>query len=109
MLAALLGSACAGGVAGCPDDLPAQCPSPVPSYASAVRGLLDQACTSGCHQPGGVAADRPLGTHADVYRQRSAVLNQAYGCTMPPAGSAALTTAQRALLLGWLVCGAPDN
>jgi len=108
LLSALAGPGC-GGTTACPNDLPAQCPAPVPSYAASVSGILDRRCGSGCHEPGGVAADRPLTDYADVYRQRSAVLNQAYACAMPPAGAPALRSDERAQLFGWLVCGAPDN
>jgi hypothetical protein len=59
---------------------------------------------------GGVAADRLLDTWAQVYPQRTSVLTQVYACWMPPGPAGeALTSAERALLLGWLVCGAPDS
>jgi hypothetical protein len=106
----VLAAACGADLGGsCPNDLPAACPTPAPSYATSVSFILGQACAAGCHEPGGAAADRPLVTYAEVYAQRSAVLNQAYSCTMPPAGSPQLTSAQRAQLFGWLVCHAPDN
>ncbi len=99
---------CAG-AGDCANDLPARCPVVAPSYASSVSGIVAQACGQGCHQPGGVAANRRLDTYADLYRQRSAVLNQAYSCTMPPVGSPQLSAEERRELFGWLVCGAPDN
>jgi len=37
------------------------------------------------------------------------VLTQVYSCRMPQPGAAPLTEAERAALLGWLVCGAPND
>jgi uncharacterized membrane protein len=81
----------------------------VPSFQAQVRPLLQARC-GGCHLAGGTAAERLLDTWVQVYPQRISVLNQVYACWMPPAaGAGALTSAERALLLGWLVCGAPDS
>jgi len=98
-----------GSAAQCLHDLPASCPSPVPSYSSSVSEIINQTCVVGCHTAGGTAPDRPLNTYEDVYSEQSAVLNQAYECFMPPAGSPPLTAEQRTQLFGWLVCGAPNN
>jgi hypothetical protein len=92
----------------CPNDLPSACPATVPSYKDEVSGILDAHCTT-CHGPGGTAAEKPLLTYDDVFRQRSAVLNQVYDCAMPPPDERAMTPVQRANLLAWLVCGAPNN
>ena len=93
----------------CPSDLPAACPSPPPGYDAAVLPLLAHRCW-GCHGDGGIEVNQhDLGTYDGVFRQRSAVLNQVYGCLMPPSDAAALTPDERAALLGWLVCGAPNN
>lgn len=108
VLLPLVSVAC-GSPAQCQNDLPASCPNPPPSYSSTVSGIINQSCVVGCHVAGGTASDRPLNTYQDVYSQQSAVLNQAYECFMPPAGSPPLTSAQRVELFGWLVCGAPNN
>lgn len=98
-----------GGPEACPSDLPAACPSPAPGYDAAVLPVLARRCW-GCHGDGGLeVASRDLGTYDAVFRQRSAVLNQVYGCLMPPADAAALSADERAAILGWLVCGAPQN
>ena len=89
----------------CPNDLPAACPAPSPHYADAAA-VINLRCAP-CHAPGGQAADRPLTTYAQVYPRRVAVLTQVYGCRMPPANAPALSPAERALLLDWLVCLAP--
>ncbi|GAC1358324.1 MAG: hypothetical protein NVSMB47_11270 [Polyangiales bacterium] len=93
---------------GCPNDLPTACPTPPPSYKDDVAGILDAHC-NGCHGPGGNAADKPLLTYADAFRLRGPVLNQVYGCVMPPATERPLTPEQRQKLLAWLVCGAPND
>ncbi len=93
---------------GCPNDLPAACPAQVPSYAADIAPLLQRRCLV-CHAPGGPAASRPLTSYAAVYTLRTTVLSQVYGCVMPPPGATPLTGAERASLLAWLVCKAPDN
>lgn len=103
---ALCLAACGSGGGTCPSDLPASCPSPAPSYARQVAPLIQQRCTS-CHSPGGSSSSWPLDSYSDVYRLRGPVLDQVYSCRMPLGGS--LDPAGRQLLLGWLVCGAPDN
>lgn len=92
----------------CPNDLPSACPTPIPSYKDDVAFVFEAHCNS-CHGPGGTAADRPLLDYASVYRQRSSVLDQIYNCHMPPAPERPLTAEQRAKVLGWLVCRAPNN
>ena len=93
----------------CPSDLPAACPAPPPSYRDRVSTIIESKCGP-CHADGGVAvAGHDFTTYGDVYRQRSAVLNQVYGCVMPPRDAGALTAEERATLLGWLVCKAPND
>jgi hypothetical protein len=99
-------AACGG--PSCPQDLPASCPSKPPSYTTDVAPIFAIHCTR-CHVAGGTAADRPLTSYADVYAERSPVLNQVYGCEMPPSGYTPLDEDERAKVLGWLVCGAPDD
>lgn len=106
---ALLVCGCSGSDGGaCPSDLPAACPTPVPSYQADIAPLIAVRCGP-CHAAGGQAVDRPLMSYAAVYGSRSLVLNQVYGCVMPPAGAAGLQASERAALLGWLVCHAPNN
>ena len=92
----------------CPNDLPKSCPSPAPSYQTTVGPIINLRCVT-CHSPGGQEASRPLQTYSQVYSERSAVLNQVYACNMPPGSAAQPTEQERAALLGWLVCGAPQN
>jgi len=92
----------------CPNDLPASCPSPAPSYQAKVAPIINLRCVT-CHSPGGQEASRPLQTYSQVYSERSAVLNQVYSCNMPPGSAAEPTEQEREALLGWLVCGAPQN
>jgi hypothetical protein len=95
-------------VAACPNDLPAACPSPAPSWDGGVRPLIDQFCV-GCHQAGGLAFDRPFTTYALVHAQYGAMEDQVYSCYMPPPDAGQLDESQRLQLLGWFVCGAPQN
>lgn len=108
ILPLVLAAACGGDDGSCPNDLPASCPSGAPGYAATIAPLVQARCAT-CHAPGGQAADRPLDTYDDVFARRSAVLNQVYGCKMPPAGSPQPTAEERSDLLAWLVCGAPDD
>lgn len=103
----------------CPDDLPASCPSPEPSYTTDIVPIIQGSCYP-CHGPGGVEQQKfDYSTYAGVYAARSTILDQVYACLMPPvagvadagveAGAPPLTTDARVKLLGWLVCGAPEN
>ena len=93
----------------CPLDLPKACPTPPPSFQSSVFPTIQARCWA-CHGDGGFeTAKHDLGTYDLVFAQRRSVLTQVYGCLMPPADASALTSEERAALLGWLVCGAPNN
>jgi hypothetical protein len=100
-----------GGSSGtqCPQDLPAACPTPTPSFAGEVDPIIVRRC-GGCHLDGGVAQPtRDFTTYDDIFRQRSPILNQVYSCNMPPPDAGQPTPEERAALLGWLVCKAPNN
>ncbi|HUJ56892.1 MAG TPA: hypothetical protein VLX92_00210 [Kofleriaceae bacterium] len=93
----------------CPADQPKTCPSPAPSYANDIAPLIQQYCAvSSCHAPGGSSADQPLSTYADLYARRVDAQNQLYQCKMPYAPPDP-TLDERVKLLGWFVCGAPNN
>jgi len=95
--------------AACPQDLPASCPARVPSYQTDVEGIIASKC-NGCHTDGGVGSSKfDFSTYASVYADRSSMLNQIYACRMPPPDAGALTPDERALLLAWFVCHAPNN
>lgn len=95
--------------ASCPQDLPSGCTSAPPSYDAAIAPLIERRCL-GCHGPGGVAyPQRDLSTYAQVYKRRGTALGQVYGCVMPPLDAGQLTSEERAELLQWFVCDAPNN
>jgi hypothetical protein len=98
----------AGGAASCPNDIPASCPDPAPGWAKDVAPVIEMKCAI-CHAQGGVAADKPLTDHAEVFSRKGAVLNQIHACKMPQAGSTPLTPEERVAIEGWLVCGALDD
>jgi hypothetical protein len=95
-------------VANCPNDLPASCVMPIPSYATTVSPIFNAYCTT-CHSPGGQESSFPLQTYDEIYSIRGEVLDQIYSCRMPLSGEPAPTTDERQALLMWLVCGAPEN
>jgi len=91
----------------CPADVPDACPTPIPSYATAVVPILEAKC-NGCHTGGD--GPWPLTNHADVLMWRAQVLYELERCTMPPpADKTRLTEAEQTTLIDWLVCGAPEN
>jgi len=117
MALALLGAVGCGGApsAGapdmashCPNDLPDSCPTPAPSWDGGVSEVVATVCAT-CHKAGGEAADKQFNSYDDVYARRGVILSQIYSCFMPPPDSVTLTPAERQMLLGWLVCGAPNN
>ena len=102
-------AACGGGGGGsCPNDLPGACPSTPPSYARDISPVISGRCFP-CHAPGGQEQVKPLTTYQQVFDQRGPVLDQVYHCRMPLSGAPQLTAGERAQLLTWLVCNAPDN
>jgi hypothetical protein len=92
----------------CPDDLPPNCPDPAPSYGSDVSTLITSYCVP-CHRAGGLAADRQFGTYSGVFKNRTDMLSRLAKCEMPPSCAAQPTATERAALLAWLVCNAPNN
>jgi hypothetical protein len=100
----------AGGVGSCPNDLPssASCDSELPSYRLDAAPIIERRCNS-CHFPGNSQSEDVFADYAGVFSRRQTVLTRIYSCVMPPAAAAALTLEERATLLQWLVCGAPDN
>jgi hypothetical protein len=109
MLAVAACTSSSGAAASCPNDLPSSCPMPTPSWDAAVAPIVQTRC-SPCHFPGGAAYPaQDFSSYEGVYARRTNVLDQVYGCVMPPAGATPLTPSERAEILGWLVCHAPNN
>lgn len=111
-----LTAACSGGgesqhgtgeasLGSCPNDLPDACAN-APSYTNDVAPVVAAHCAS-CHSPGGVEGNHDFTTYQGIYQERSRVLPQVFGCRMPPGSAAPLSQSDRAVLLSWLVCGAP--
>src|SRR5450631_585125 len=71
--------------ADCPNDLPASCATPAPSYQTTVSPIFNAYCLT-CHSSGGQQSSFPLETYNDIYSNRSAVLDQIYACHMPLSG-----------------------
>jgi hypothetical protein len=95
--------------ASCPRDLPPSCPTPEPSWASDVRPLVDSKCNA-CHGVGGIEQSRfDFSTYQGVHNLSGSILDNVYRCLMPPPDAGALSVAERRVLLGWLVCAAPNN
>jgi len=107
----LLLLACGGYVPeNCPNDLPAQstCSAGIPSYQTEVKPVIEAHCLK-CHAPGGQEASKDFTTYQNVFTQRGPMLTQFYSCRMPPEGEMRPVDPERAFLLKWLVCGAPNN
>jgi len=92
----------------CPSDLPPACPTPEPSWDGGVQALIDAKCVV-CHQAGGLAFDKPFTDYTKVYASRGVMLDQVYSCYMPPPDAGQLDPSERQELLGWFVCGSPNN
>lgn len=87
------------------------CGTPIPSFATDVTPVLDRACNSTCHAPG--VGPWPLVNYNDVSDWATIIQADIAKCSMPPAdagaGNGSLTDSERAMLLNWLACGAPNN
>ena len=113
LVASLALCACAGTAVpdppACPDDLPEVCLQPAPSYTTKIAPIVASRCL-GCHDEGGIAGSRwVLSSYEAVYARRGAVLNQVYTCSMPTPDAEQPSPDERAALLQWLVCSAPNN
>ena len=102
LLAALLGLVCACGAEGngtcATTDVPTACPaSGSPSYSKDVAPILSAQC-NGCHG---------FSSYASASSSKSSIQSRVANCNMPQGG--ALSAAERSTLLGWTVCGAPNN
>src|SRR5262249_53725658 len=79
------------------------------SFQTQIAGIIEGKCYP-CHGPGGTAQlGHDYTTYQNIYDQRREILLQVFGCRMPPAGNLPPTAEERAALLAWLVCGAPNN
>jgi hypothetical protein len=81
----------------------------VPSWSSDVEPIIVARCNA-CHGDGGI--EQPVydyTTYQGVYKSRAAILSAVALCVMPPPDAAAPTPGERATLLTWLTCNAPNN
>lgn len=94
----------------CPNDLPdrAACADGAPSYAGEVAPIIDERCNA-CHYPGNAQTTSVWSEYDAVYAGRRTIQSRIYSCVMPPETAPQLTPAERAVLLEWLVCGAPEQ
>lgn len=94
----------------CPNDLPTRqaCADGVPSYRLDVAPIIDQRCNI-CHYTGNTQSSVVLSDYAAVFERRRTVQSRIYACAMPPEPAPPLAPAERAALLEWLVCDAPDE
>jgi uncharacterized membrane protein len=95
----------------CPSDLPSDtdCATASPVYDD-VAPIFAGRCSI-CHRAGGLETKFIFDTYAQIYVKatRTDVLTQIYACRMPPSCAPNLTADERATMLKWLVCGAPES
>lgn len=93
----------------CAVAAPGTCPTAVPSFAGQVLPILEAKC-NGCHT-GALGEPWALTNWVDVNAWAISISTDLTHCLMPPAdaGAANLTKAELEALLGWIVCGAPNN
>ena len=109
MAIVLWGCGTAAPAGSCPNDWPTSCPSPAPSYDAVVSQIFHTRCVT-CHFTGSTITARAFDTYANVSLDQQPIFYQVSQCLMPyPDGGNPLTTAERQALLGWIVCGAPNN
>jgi hypothetical protein len=98
----------AGVVPACGSDVTATCPNPKPSYKRDVAPILDAQCNN-CHV-GGATGPWPLSPYEDLLHWRKQLLVSLVKCTMPPEDAGkTLSETERAKIIGWVACGAPNN
>jgi len=92
----------------CPNDVPDTCPSPAPAFAADVQPVFADHCVT-CHSPTGQEPSFPFQSYAQIAAQKISILGQIHACLMPPPSEVQLTSAERQAVLGWIVCGAPND
>lgn len=81
----------------------------VPSFANVVLPIMQSFCaTSGCHVTGGSAPFTITG-HEDVAPRAASIKSRVAAQTMPPSGSASLSSNQISAIVAWVDGGAPNN
>lgn len=94
---------------GCAVDPVTKCPSPKPSYKSDVVPIMNAKCMS-CHSGADANGPWPLTDLQEIVDWKTQFIRDVQTCTMPPLDAGVpLTAEESATLLGWLVCGAPNN
>ena len=87
------------------------CTSPPPSFSADVMPIVNRACNATCHAPG--VGPWPFTSYDDVHDWETIIQGDIIRCSMPPADAAAangvLTDSERATILDWMACGAPNN
>ena len=98
----------AGVVPACGSDVTPTCPNPKPSYEKDVAPILDAQCNN-CHV-GGATGPWPLSPYESLFHWREQLLGSLVQCTMPPVDAGeTLSATERAKIIGWVACGAPNN
>jgi len=82
---------------------------PTPSWSTDVQPIVNARCANPCHSPTGQDPTRVFTDWQHVYNDRITVLSEVYSCKMPNPPAQPLDENERQILLGWLVCGAPNN
>lgn len=97
-----------GEAGSCAVVAPATCPTSVPSFANDVLPILNAKC-NGCHT--GPPQPWALTNQDDVQTWAISISIDLTRCSMPPAdaGTPNLTKAELDAVLGWIVCGSPNN
>jgi hypothetical protein len=94
----------------CPHDLPTDtdCAAATPSYQADVAPILRERCIV-CHRTGGIEPVHLFDNYDLVYGQREHMLSFVLHCQMPPTCAVGLSPEERAKVLKWFVCKAPNN
>ena len=99
----------------CQATLPASCQMPIPSWSTQIQPIVEASCKP-CHFPGGQALIQGFTVYnfstyeSFVRAPRTTMEGQLRSCAMPlpdGGGYEPLSTADRDLLLDWLVCDEP--
>ena len=79
------------------------------SFASRVSAIVQTNCaiSSGCHGAGSTNSGGPLTNYSQIFNRRSNIKAAVQAGTMPQGST--LSAADKADLISWIDCGAPNN
>jgi hypothetical protein len=79
------------------------------SFSLKVAAIVQTNCafSPGCHSAGSTNSGGPFTNHTQIFNRRTSIKSAVQSGIMPQGGS--LSASDKAVLINWIDCGAPNN